>query len=725
MGNPKKIAAWAVLGLGALAAAGPAQAIDQIVVTAQKRAEALSEVPLAVTALSGEEADRLGLDSTLGLAGHVPGVAIGQNSGEGDFPFISIRGVTMRDFADTNESPSAVYLDEFYKANLMGLDSQIFDVERIEVLRGPQGTLYGRNATGGVVKYVTRKPGEAFEGHASASVGEYGRVKLEGAAGGPLAPGLAGRLSILHHRHDGYTRNIYPGADDGNALDVTAVRGQLAYRPSADLKVSLLVQNYLNDNDAGNMFSHRVVGVDPVTGLAVPAASALATDSFGYRDPTPGDARDTNSNRDIYLDVKQLTAVGTVEWTLGEIALTSVTGYEKTSKDALFDSDSSPNPRGTETHPDGVEFAEELRLAGRLGTVDWLAGIYYFNYDISGYQRRQTSAAGPRPPVFFGLQTESWAAFASLDVPITDRWSFSGGLRYTADDKDYALFNSDFGVVFNKSTAGEAATRSDDNLSFDARLAYRPAPGHLVYAGIARGFKGGTFNVGFTPISADAIPVEPERLTSYEVGLKSAFFDERLRLDLSGFRYDYADSQAFQFDGRTLSATTFNRDAEIWGAELEASAAPAEGLDLRLVGAWLDATLKDVELPGPSFLGGIVVDRRMPLAPRWSWTGLVRYAFPLSWGGSIALQGDVAYKSEQYFDAFNSPSHREDAYAVGNARVSWLSPDKKLELAVWAENIWDTEYRTYAFDLSFLGLATDVWGKPRWVGATATYRFGG
>jgi iron complex outermembrane receptor protein len=278
--------------------------------------------------------------------------------------------------------------------------------------------------------------------------------------------------------------------------------------------------------------------------------------------------------------------------------------------------------------------------------------------------------------------------------------------------------------VFNRSTVGDAARQDDQNVSFDAGLSYQPSGGQLLYAGVSRAFKAGTFNVGFTPINPDAIPVEPEELTSYEVGFRSALLNDAVRVNGSAFYYDYKDSQAFQFDGATLSSTTFNRDAEVWGAELEGSVSPIGGLDLSVIGTYLDATLKDVELPGPGFAGGIVVDTQMPLAPRWTWTGLARYEWAAPWGGVMAIQGDVTYKSSQHFDAFNSPSHREGAYAFGNGRLSWISESGAWELALWAENITDTQYRTYAFDLSFLGFATDVWAKPRWIGATITYRFG-
>lgn len=695
--------------------------LEEVVVTAQKREQSLQDVPISVTAFSGRDIRSLGFNSTIDLAAFTPGMSIGQNSGEGDFPFISLRGVSLRDFADTNESPSAVYIDEFYKANLMGLDQQIFDMDRVEVLRGPQGTLYGRNATGGLIHYVTRKPTDTFEGYGEFEAGEFDTYKFEGAVGGPLTETLSGRLSVLHHQHDGYTENIFPGNADGNALDATSIRGQLQFTPSDDLLISVLLQRSSNDNDAGNMFPHVAVTQDPVTGLAVPNPGGPGF--AGYIEATPNDPRDTNSNRDIFLESEQHTAIGRVVWNLNDFEIVSVTGYEKTSKDATFDSDGTPFNRGTEAHPNGEQFSQELRISGQTGRAGWLAGFYYIDYDVDGFQRRCApgTCAALRDPVIYDLKTESWALFGNVDFELTPELSLTAGLRYTQEDKDYFLDNQDFGIVFSEATVGDQAKLDDDNLSFNARLNYTPTDDLLLYGGVSRGHKSGTFNVGFTPIAFDAIPVQAEQLTSYEVGFKSTHMQGLWRINGAAFYYDYDDSQAFQFDGRTLSATAFNRDAEVYGAELEVTASPTNNFDLMFTASYLDATLKDVERPGPFFTGLPPVDTEMPLAPDWDLSLLARYHWPAPWSGELALQGSVTYKSEQFFDAFNSPSHLEDGYAVGNARLSWTSDDQAWEVSVYAKNITDTVYRTYAFDLAFLGFATDIYGKPRWVGGSVRY----
>ncbi|NNM01424.1 MAG: TonB-dependent receptor, partial [Gammaproteobacteria bacterium] len=588
--------------------------LEEVVVTAQKREQSVQDVPMSMTAWSGGQIRELGIDSTLDLGNFTPGLSIGQNSGEGDFPFISLRGVSVRDFADINESPSAVYIDEFYKANLQGLDAQIFDLQRVEVLRGPQGTLYGRNATGGLIHYVTAKPSQEFDAYGEFTVGERDRYKFEGAVGGGITDTLSGRLSVLYHRFDGYVENLFPGADDGSALDANSVRAQLLFEPNDDVSMSLFVQRSANDNDAGNMFPHVAVIQDPDTGLAV--ANPGGTDIFGFSDPTPNDPRNTNSDRDISLQTEQWTGIGRIEVDFRGVNIVSITGWEKTSKDAFFDSDGTPNARGTEVHPRAEQFSQEVRVSGETGNLNWLLGYFYFDYDVGGVQSRCAPGTcdALRPPVFYDLSTQSWAWFANGDYQFHPQWSLTLGVRYTDEEKQYALDNQNFGSVFNVFTVGSAAVQNDDNMSFNARLNWTPADNILAYAGVSRGHKAGTFNVGYTPIAFDAISVRPEELTSYEIGIKSEL-GERYVLNAAVFHYDYEDSQAFQFDGQTLSATAFNRDATITGAELEFSGNPFDGFTFWATMTYLDATLEDVERPGVFFTGLPPVDTDMPLAP--------------------------------------------------------------------------------------------------------------
>ncbi len=725
--------AWLIrslgVAIGTVAAAPPSlaqqgdRALEEITVTAQRREQSVQDVPISITAFSGEQLRELGVRSTIDLALVTPGLTIGQNSGDGDFPFISLRGVTLRDFADTNESPSAVYVNEFYKANLIGLDGQIFDIQRVEVLRGPQGTLYGRNATGGLIHYVTNAPTREADGYVELTGGDYGTLRAEGAFGGPLSDSVSARVSVLHSRHDGWLDNAFTSNSDGNGLEATSVRLQFLYEPSDSSSYTLMLQRSQNKNDEGNMFTHFAVRQDPVTGLAVPAPGQ--TGFAGYRDPVGGDPRVTNSDRNIYLKTEQTTATLRARWQLGVGELVSITGFERSQKDATFDSDSTPFTRGTEVHPRGEQYSQEFRLTGGSDALQWLAGLYYIDYNIGGSQSRclPSTCNANRNPVAYELDTQSYAAFGNVDYSFTDSLSVTAGLRFTSEKKEYILNNTDAGRLFSVATVGDLAKQDDSATSFNLRLNYQVG-NVLAYAGVSRGFKAGTFNVGYTPINNAAVPVRPEELTAYEIGLKTSFADNRVIFNAAIFNYDYKDSQAFQFDGRTLSSTAFNRDAKITGLEAELGLRPTEGFDLRLIATYLDeAKLKGVQLPGLSGTGvGLAPrDTRMPLTPKLTAGLLARYEFGVPWGGQMALQAGATYQDDQYFDAFNSPAHFEPSHTITSARVSWTSADDRWQVALAAENLSDEVYRTYSFDLAFLNFGTTVYAKPRWVTGTVSY----
>jgi iron complex outermembrane receptor protein len=461
-----------------------------------------------------------------------------------------------------------------------------------------------------------------------------------------------------------------------------------------------------------------------VTGLAV--ANPGGPGYNGYIEVTPNDPRDTNSNRDVYLKTQQYTAIGRGEWNVGDYQFVSITGFEKTSKDAQSDSDGTPFTLGTEVHPNAQQFSQELRLSGGSGAVKWTGGLYYFDYHVWGWQARLLPLVVPdtnRPPVLYDLKSESGAIFTNFDFQLSPLVSLTTGLRYTVEDKEYSLDNRNFDVVFNPTTVGDLARQDDSALSFNARLNFTPSSRTLVFGGVSRGHKAGTFNVGMTPIPFDAIPVRPEQLTSYEIGAKTSWFENRLQMNGSVYYYDYEDSQAYQYDGRTLSSTTFNRDAEVKGAELEIVAQPTDSFDLLASITYMDAKLLDVERPGPDFSGLPPIDTHMPLAPEWKLSLLGRYVWELPSGSRLAFQADATYYAEQYFDAFNSPNHREPGYTVGNVRASWYSPDSKWEVTAFVDNVTDRIYRTTAFDLAFLGFATDVYGKPRWAGMSVGYKW--
>jgi len=726
----KAAVATASLALCPVVAAQSSLLLEEVVVVAQKREQSVQDIPVSVTAFSGDAMRDLGFESSMDLAAQTPGLMTAQNFGEGNNPIISIRGVTMLDFTEINESPSAVYVDDFYKANLASLDFQLFDLERAEVLRGPQGTLFGRNSTGGLIHYLTAKPTQELTGYAEFTAGEYGKQKFEGAVGGGLAENVSARLSVIYDKHDGYIKNT--GFEDGNQRDTLGVRGQLLFTPGERTSVLASFSYGENENAGGNTYVHEATTLDPVTGLGVYAD----TDFLGYAGP-PLDDRRTNLNFQPAMEVEVATSLLRIEHEFDAFQFVSITGYETVEKVQNNDPDVTPiDVFRTQQEPEGTQFSQEFQLLGETESFDWITGLYLFDYENKGRQFADLPLDGIRQDVNWKVDTSSWALFAQIDYRLSEQWSTIFGIRYTEEDKDFestmvteipGLGVIDIGLSqdFTRGAVGNLTEQDADDISFNWRLNYQPSDDLLIYGGVSTGFKGGTYNISFFPLAdVNDIPVGEENLLSYELGFKSTLMDGRANFNGAVFYYDYEDYQAYLFDGDTLSSFLFNNDAEVMGAELEFFASPTEGLDIVLGLSWLDATLNDVA-DQADLVGGIpqVKDRDMPLAPDLSANALVRYTFD-AFGGSLALQADGRWVGDQFFDPVNSPALEEDAYFEANVRATWRSADDRWYLVAFVDNVTDETYRNYGFDLSSaIGVVEAVVNRPRWYGASVGFNW--
>ncbi|MBT8079284.1 MAG: TonB-dependent receptor [Gammaproteobacteria bacterium] len=695
--------------------------LEEIIVTAQKRAQSIQDTPIAVTVLSGDAIEKLGIESSNDIADYTPGLKISPVFGAGNIPNIAIRGVGLNDFRDYHESPSAVYVDEVYKAALASLDFQVFDVERAEVLKGPQGTLFGRNATGGLVQYITRKPTDELEGYARASGGSLGELKAELAAGGPLGGPVAGRLAAIYHKNDGIHNNLNPDGTDANQTDLAAIRAQLRFDLSDSASLLVSVETARNDNDGGNPYRYAPSFVGP---------DGLAVIDEPNRDVVVGtsDLNDINVSGGLSLESDFTAGTARLEWSFESFDLVSVTNYQDFRKEHIQqDCDSTPAVFCvTEYESDTQQYSQELRVQGDTGSAQWDLGVFYFNLDTAG---RQT-LTGPIAPLFFGTpsgttafdtQTESWAAFGQVAFQVTDAVSLTGGLRFTNDEKDmdqtFLIGVIPGGLPYDPDTIDGLASQDDENVSFLAKISWDANDNTMVYGGVSKAFKSGTFNTGFGPVAIESYVVKPEELTSFEIGFKSNLAGGRHRLTGALFYYDYKDHQAFVY--RALNQLLFNADAEVLGAELEWVGLPSDNLEISLGLGFLDTTVKDVQ-----DAGGTIRDREMVIAPELSVNAMARYTWDLAGGSSLAAQLDGTYSSDVFYDNLNQPALKEDAYSKLNARLSWVSADERFELAAWAKNLTDEHYRIYAFDLTAdLGYIQEVYHAPRTFGVTAGINF--
>jgi iron complex outermembrane receptor protein len=694
--------------------------LEEVVVTAQKREQSAQDTPIAVTVLTGDSLVKLGIQSANDVATYTPGLSIAPVQGIGNIPNISIRGVGLNDFRDFNESPSAVYVDEVYKGALAGLDFALYDIDRVEVLRGPQGTLFGRNATGGLVSYMTRRPTDVMEGYARLSAGSYGDIRAEAAIGGPLSGTVSGRLAAIYHTNDGVRNNVNKVGEDGDQIDLAAARGQLDFKLSDAGSLLLTLETGRNDNDGGNPYRYAP---------ALPGVVPTEIDKAN-RDIVVGtsDLNDINVSAGLKTDTEFNSATARLGWDFGGVDLVSITNYQDFDKHQIQDCDSSPADFCfTGYTSEFKQFSQEVRLQGEVGQLLWNAGLYYFDLENKGTQ----SLFGPVVGFFiapgtlsttttFDTSTTSWAAFGQLEYRITDEVALIGGLRYTDNETEmtqvFLKTDPEDALGFTGGLPYPKETQKKDNVSYTAKVTWDVTDATMVYAGVANSFKGGTFNSGFGPVPAPVYSVKPEDLTSFEVGFKSQSGDNRNRLSGAVFYYDYQDMQAFQFVN--LNQLLFNADATVKGAELEWTGLPVDALEISAGIGYLDTNVEDV-----ADSKGVVKDREMVLAPEFSLSAMARYTWDLSGGSALAAQLDGNYNTSVYFDNINAPGTRQGSYSIFNTRVSWYSPSDRYELAAFVRNLTDEDPLNYAFDVSDLGYVQQSYHPPRTYGVSVGVNF--
>jgi iron complex outermembrane recepter protein len=678
-----------------------ASVLEEVVVVAQKREQNLQDVGIAVTAFSGDQMRDLGFTEAIDVVAHSPGLEV-SGSGGGTIATYSIRGVTQNDYSGAQEGPVAVYVDEAYISQNAVTNFSLFDVERVEVLRGPQGTLFGRNATGGLVHYLTVRPSQESEGFAEITIGEQNRRRIEAAAGGALSDAVSGRLAGVYNEGDGLIENdIGP---DTKSTDDYSIRGQLLIESSDVLDILLKAQYGKEDSIKGG-YSHQVAYGGEF------ANDPEATDFFGYVD-ADGDPYTGSFDYEGFRKVDTYDLSMHINWDIGEYSLTSISNYQDIEHGYGEDSDVSPNSVYHYEGADDVQqFSQEFRLSFEGDKSRSIVGLFYLNID-GDYDTFQFGDIFFGPGFIYELgaeqETETVALFGQTEIDLSDTLALTLGLRLNRDEKDYAF--SELGVEIYRDDF------SNNDWGGKIQLDYRPNDDWLWYAGLNRGIKSGGFNMPLAPPADPAsFPYDGEVLNSFEVGFKTSLTDNT-RLNVAAYYYDYEDYQAFTFDG--FVALLFNANAEMYGAEIELVTTPIEGLDILLGAAFLDAEVTDV----PASISPTGTEDAV-LAPELSLNGLVRYSWP-AFGGSIAVQGDFTWKDDHNFNLAFTPVIKEDSYGIVNARISYATDDDTWAAAIFVKNLTDEDYRSFAFDTTeFFGALENVPGVERWFGANIRYRW--
>ncbi len=775
-----------VLAQQAAASSEPAGGLAEVIVTAQKRAQNSQDIGIALSAVSGDDLNALGAVSASDITKTMPAVVLTQPNGPSSFS-LSIRGVTQNDFADHQESPAAIYVDDVYVSQMAGLAFTMFDMERVEVLRGPQGTLFGRNATGGLANFVTRRPTDEGGGFVDVTFGERNLVHVEGAVNGALWDGADGRLSFQSNHYDPLFRNIAGGAPNAENGNDYSLRGQLLLKDVGAGQLLFIARGSREDVRAGSWEENATnPGANGFDTLLGPDQNAYGTcngcNASGLVNSGPFVSRDNQAGF-ARLKTDGLTVKYTGD--LGGATLTVIGDYSALRKDYQEDSDVSPYTIFQFFNGSNVKQQSlEIRLNGGDQQLNWTAGVYGLRIDgkyyegwegpaFFGAQEFNTpsnpnaayanfdGAAGPWPlgsfPFYTGapadaagglpatrapydLLTKSYSAFGQIEYRMTDLIGLTFGARFTEDKKDYNYTWYPF-EYFPQGLTGQTlqltrpdsallnvynASRSDNLWSGKAQVDFHLMPDLLAYVSYNRGVKGGGFSAPLFPATINdlsTLTFKPETLISYEAGFKSEFLNHTLRFNGAVYYYDYKDYQALIYT-LGLEQLIVNADATHKGAEGELEWAPNDTWHFGVGASYVDAIVNNVAGRCCTAQGTPVIGNFVPgNAPRWSGNAMIRYTVPVGLG-HLALQVDGDYLSRFWFNLSNVPAVEQVAFGIANARVSYTPAGGKVELGVSVENLADKHYGVMGFDnTSINGLAQVYPGMPRWFKAHVNYKF--
>ncbi len=707
------------------------QGLEEIVVTARKRAENAQDVPIAVTTLSESKLRELGASTMGELVAHVPNfdwdpVGINALSSWG------LRGIVDQSRNAGQESGLGMYVDGVYVGRPAAFNASLTDIEQIEVLRGPQGSLYGRNTIAGAVNITTRKPTNDLSVSADINLGNYNRRDGDLSVSGALIPGvLRGKLSAFSQENDGYVRNL---ADGRRLLSENRAggRGALYWTPTANLEIDLEAD--VSHQDHLTAFG---LAADPQLALAVPQWY------FSNRFVT-------NQNDPDFEKIDSGGGALTVNLTLpGDLLLTSITADRINNFNLDNDDDAGPI---TLTHSHFIDksgmFSQELRLTSpQGGTYDYVAGVYYMNETV--HSNRHTAVV-PAPAENLGIVdlsdvgTRSSALFGNFNYHFLPEWTLGIGLRYTRDKKN-ANFSQNVDVDLGFSApyiAFPAARRDDKQASGDITLTWKPGEGLLAYGTARKGFKSGGFQTDIIDFSDPAqFNFKPETAVTYELGLKTEALERRLRLNGAMFDTEYKDMQVSQLIGLGFTTNNAGR-ARIKGVELEVQYLALEHLTLGLSGGALDA--KYLRFPACDSLG-LNVDcsgNRLQFTPQWNLGASVDYRQPVHFG-ALVLHADSSSRGDEYSDAANSDGVRRlnggplswplkiGGYTLIGARAGFETRDRAWGVYFWGKNLTNKDYdlRRWRYPITALAFGAlgaqgieFVPGQPRTWGLELTYR---
>ncbi len=743
--------------------------IEEIVITAQKRDQNASDVGIAVTAFSGVQMKALGLEDSTELIAFTPGVSLAGDIG-GQRAIFNIRGVVQNDYADLAEAPVAVYVDGGYLASTQAQTFGLFDIARVEILKGPQGTLFGRNATGGLVNTITARPTEQTSGYVEMTGASFAQRRIEAVVSGTVGEGVRGRLSGFVNQQGEILQNIYQdgatpdtragaagGGQDGYNDDTKALRAQLEFDLSTDGTL-LLSANWADTTKsegpyqsvntteikdaAGNVIDVIFAADDPM-GCDTIQLGGCIDGNFDGIATRPVQGGDFNGNFDpdgpgrqvnkdfAYDDQNKISSRGfaaTIEYAFDNFDVFSMTDYKVFERTIGLDSDQSASPELIfQSNSTIKQLSEELRFSGDGDDFKWVAGLFYLSIDSDYSQGLAASPAayflgGEENNTVVDMQTDSLSIFGQIDYDITDSWVLVTGLRFINEDKSfngnvYQNANTNDRVIEIDTSGGSfevAAIDNDQKLwSAKVQLEYTAGDDSLYYFGINRGVKAGSFNA---PLFGGFSSYKPEELLAYEMGMKLTLQDGAAQLNAGVFYYDYTDYQSFSWVNN--SGVVSNEEASFSGAELELFMTPSKNLDVVFGVSYTDAVVNDLEVAA-----GVFKDTRPAFTPKYQASSLVRYNWDVK-SGNFAAQLSGSYQSETFHNARNFTAHEIESHFKADARLSWTDKDNVWSAVAFVDNLLDSDHSIIGFDVTgFYGNSQISYAKPRTYGVVVSRNF--
>jgi iron complex outermembrane receptor protein len=689
---------------GGLAADGGSGALSEVVVTAQRRAQNMQDVPIAVSAVTGELALAHGITEVSDLPVLAPGLSVTHEVGNA---LIYMRGVGNNNSTAGQEQNIAIYIDGVYYPSMSADPGSFTNLQRIEVLKGPQGTLFGRNTTGGLIQYVTKDPTQELHANANVGYGNFGTYDANAYVAGGITSNLAADLSVGYHdQSQGWGRNLATGAESSR-LRSTDVRTKWVLTPLDGTRITLYGSHTSTWTDEG--VNEQILSATPVPALG------------GVK--KPDSLYDINQNVNSYYTVGQTAINLRIDQEAGPVKLASISSYQNTNRNSLLDLDVTPIPELAATFPNLTSsFSQEFQVASNTsGRLNWVGGLMYFY--MNGREKPLSILAGPTElPVvsyFTGQKTDSISAYGQATIPLLSATDLTLGARYTRDTQELYGYQQALTPSGPIQIPVDPSTNSRHfgDFTYKVSLDQHLTDDIMAFASVSTGFKAGVYNITFS--APNESPVKPEKLTDFEAGLKSEFLDHRLRVNLDAFYYNYKDLQLQTYITTTI-VTLNAASARIYGVEGEVEAILTDHLHLHAGASALDSQYRDFNnVPSYDSSSGIGVPtlglsgsgNRLLRTPAFQGNASLDYDIPLPVGALVA-NATYFHTSGYYFEPDNRLS--QSAYNLVNGQLMWKSPDEHFNVRLWTKNLFNQQY----YNQKISGSGSPDAGSP---GAPRTY----